>query len=165
MDLQRKTGLTEDGEIAKLDSRALRRSILLKLASLGHAVPDTVDDAMPHDMRDLFARYREQSRLLSEHLNPADQRIQEFLDRELAGCGLDGQVRVPSGTLILDRYGLARELSLPFDSDAWHSEFVSSYRTDNGVLHNPINDRRTKSSACFTVPAAVPSVRHSSMPS
>ena len=27
--------------------------------------------------------------------------------------------------------------------DAWHNELVSSYRLDNGVLHNPVNDRRT----------------------
>ncbi|HTC24293.1 MAG TPA: hypothetical protein VK688_08030, partial [Gemmatimonadales bacterium] len=28
-------------------------------------------------------------------------------------------------------------------ANAWHNELVSSYRLDNGVLHNPINDRRT----------------------
>ncbi len=31
----------------------------------------------------------------------------------------------------------------PIDADAWHNDLVSSYRLDNGVLHNPINDRRT----------------------
>ena len=52
-------------------------------------------------------------------------------------------MRLPGETLILDHYGLARELSLPVDADTWHNELVSSYRLDNGVLHNPVNDRRT----------------------
>ena len=52
-------------------------------------------------------------------------------------------MRLPGETLILDHYGLARELSLPVAADTWHNELVSSYRLDNGVLHNPVNDRRT----------------------
>jgi len=93
--------------------------------------------------RDLFARYREQSRLLSEHLSPVDRRIQDFLDDLFSGLAGEPAIRLPSETFLLDRYGLARELSLPLDADHWHNEQVSSYRLDNGVLHNPINDRRT----------------------
>ena len=52
-------------------------------------------------------------------------------------------MRLPAETLILDQYGLARELSLPVDGDRYENELVSSYRLDNGVLHNPVNDRRT----------------------
>src|SRR5206468_2289531 len=92
---------------------------------------------------DLFARYREQARLLSEHLCPADRRVQNYIDRLLAAADLHEPVRLPGETLILDRYGLARELSLPMDADSWNNELVSSYRLDNGVLHNPVNDRRT----------------------
>ena len=29
------------------------------------------------------------------------------------------------------------------DANSWQNELVSSYRLDNGVLHNPVNDRRT----------------------
>ena len=54
-----------------------------------------------------------------------------------------GKVRLPAETLILDRYGLARELSLPFDGDRYQNELLYSYRLGNGVLHNPTNDRRT----------------------
>ena len=60
-----------------------------------------------------------------------------------AAAGSSEPVRLPSETLILDRYGLARELSLPIDAESWHNDLVSSYRLDNGVLHNPVNDRRT----------------------
>src|SRR3954463_5357078 len=145
MDLERQVGLRGDGSVVVPDRRAMFRAIALKLAAMGFPVPDQVGgDAEVLDLgRDLFARYREQSRLLSEHLSPADRRIQDFLDAlfvELAG---ESPIRLPSETFLLDRYGLARELSLPLDADHWHNEQVSSYRLDNGVLHNPINDRRT----------------------
>jgi phosphoenolpyruvate carboxykinase (diphosphate) len=144
MELQRSVGLRTDGTVAMLDRRTAIRAIALKLAALGHSVPESVGDQEVLDLaRDLFARYREQTRLLSDHLCPADQRIQAFVDQQLAGLELQKPVRLPSSTFILDRYGLARELSLPIDADAWHNDLVSSYRLDNGVLHNPINDRRT----------------------
>jgi len=117
---------------------------MLKIAAMGFSIPDSNgDQELLLLARDLFARYREQSRLLSTHLNPADQRIQSFLDSQLGSLGQKEPVRLPTETLILDRYGLARELSLPMDADEWHNEVISSYRIDNGVLHNPMSDRRT----------------------
>src|SRR5215471_5042286 len=144
MNLQHDVGLTAEGKVATPDRRATIRLIMLKIAAMGFQIPSANGDQdLLHLARDLFARYREQSRLLSQHLNPADQRIQAFLDAQFASIGLKEPVRLPSETLILDRYGLARELSLPMDGDEWQSEVISSYRLDNGVLHNPINDRRT----------------------
>ena len=48
-------------------------------------------------------------------------------------------------SFILDRPGMARELSLPEGGDHFESDIVSSYRLGNGqgVLHNPKSDRRT----------------------
>jgi hypothetical protein len=144
MDLERSVGLRTDGTVAELGRGTIIRSIVLKLSAMGFQVPDQVGDQEVLDLaRDLFARYREQSRLLSEHLCPADRRIQNFLDAQFADLPLAKPVRLPGQTFILDRYGLARELSLPLEADAWHNEVLSSYRLDNGVLHNPINDRRT----------------------
>lgn len=144
MEKERSVGLTHEGRAAAVDRGALVRSILLKLAASGFELPDGAHDQEElHLARDLFARYREQARLLSAHLNPADQRIQDFITRYSEGCDLREPVRVPSETLILDRYGVARELSLPVDADEWHNDHVSSFRTGNGVLHNPVNDRRT----------------------
>ncbi|MGC4090038.1 MAG: hypothetical protein QM756_19590 [Polyangiaceae bacterium] len=126
------------------DRRTLARSIALKLTSMGFRVPDSVADPELRDLeRDVFARYREQMRLLSDHQCPADRRIQAFLDSLFGSLDLPFVVRLPSTTFLLDRYGLARELSLPIDADEWHNEVISSYRLDNGVLHNPLNDRRT----------------------
>src|SRR5512147_2636815 len=144
MDLERTVGLRPDGAVWLPERRAAVSSILLKLAAMGVRIPPGAgDEDVLHLAGDLFARYREQTRLLSEHLCPVDRRIQRYIDSLLAAAGLPGPVRLPSETLILDRYGLARELSLPIDAESWHNELVSSYRLDNGVLHNPVNDRRT----------------------
>ncbi len=144
MELERTVGLRSDGAVWLPDRRAAASSILLKLAVMGVQIPPgSGDEDVLHLASDLFARYREQSRLLSEHLCPADRRIQQYLDGLLTAAGFPEPVRLPSETFILDRYGLARELSLPIDRDSWQNELVSSYRLDNGVLHNPVNDRRT----------------------
>jgi hypothetical protein len=111
---------------------------------MGVHVPTGVGDSDLLELgRDLFARYREQARLLSDRLCPVDGRIQRFIDELCAPLQLPFKARLPSVTLVLDRFGLARELSLPIGADEWHSDIVSSYRLDNGVLHNPLNDRRT----------------------
>lgn len=144
MDLERAVGLSAEGAVWLPERRAAIRSILLKLAAMGVQVPlATGDQEVLHLAGDLFARYREQTRLLSEHLCPADRRIQNYIDGLLSSVDFPEPVRLPGETLILDHYGLARELSLPIDADGWHNELVSSYRLDNGVLHNPVNDRRT----------------------
>jgi phosphoenolpyruvate carboxykinase (diphosphate) len=144
MELERAVGLRADGATWLPERRSAIRSILLKLAAMGVQVPsNTGDEDVLQLAGDLFARYREQTRLLSEHLCPADRRIQLYIDRLLTAAGLPERVRLPGETLIVDHYGLARELSLPIDADDWHNELVSSYRLDNGVLHNPVKDRRT----------------------
>ncbi len=51
--------------------------------------------------------------------------------------------RLPTHTLMLDRPGMARAISLPFDRDEFSSSILSSYRVKQGVLHNPRSDRRT----------------------
>jgi hypothetical protein len=38
---------------------------------------------------------------------------------------------------------MARSLSLPAEGDRFKSDIIESYRLHNGVLHNPVNDRRT----------------------
>ncbi len=77
----------------------------------------------------------------AEALAPVDGRIQSFLERYLASAG--GAPRLPASTLVLDRPGLARLLSLPPDKDEHASEILTSYRVRQGVLHNPRADRRT----------------------
>ncbi len=87
----------------------------------------------------LVALSREKDRLLTNHLCPVDQRIQDFIDANLGKSA----PRLPGSSFVLDRNGLARTLSLPPDRDIFKSDIITSYRVRQGVLHNPLNDRRT----------------------
>jgi len=89
----------------------------------------------------MFSRQKENMRLLADYLCPADWRIDHFLREYLYDTGLS--VPWPKRTLVLDSPGLARQLSLPPDQDEFKSDIICSYRTRQGVLHNPANDRRT----------------------
>ncbi|MEN9632659.1 MAG: hypothetical protein RL077_1063 [Verrucomicrobiota bacterium] len=94
-----------------------------------------------------LALSREKDRALTRHLCPIDQRIQNFLYDHLEPGSTDENPppvpRLPATTLVLDRPGLARVLSLPPASDRHHSDILASHRVRQGVLHNPRSDRRT----------------------
>ena len=89
----------------------------------------------------LVALGREKDRILSKHLCPVDQRIQNFLYATLEEHGR--VPHLPSATLVLDRPGLARALSLPPGANEHKSSILTSTRLHNGILHNPRSDRRT----------------------
>ncbi len=117
--------------------------INIKLASLGLPVYSREGTSFVELASDMLATFREKDRLLSSYLPPADQRIQDFLDSYLKYLGLQSLPRLPSNTLVLDRYGMARELSLAPNAHKFVSPIMTSYRLRNGILHNPANDRRT----------------------
>ncbi|NRA39807.1 MAG: hypothetical protein HRU15_16820, partial [Planctomycetes bacterium] len=134
-------GLEEDGSTHTADKEHFHSLIGLKLAAAGYPVPEGIDADIIEDAADLLAIHRQQRRMLQDTHSPIDQRIQDFIDAELKDIG-EPIAQLPK-PLELDHHGLARELSLPFNKSEYHSERVSSYRLDNGVLHNPVNDRRT----------------------
>src|ERR687898_1098405 len=103
MDLTHTVGLRPDGSVWLPDPRAAAGSILLKLAAMGVEIPAEAagDEDVFHLAGDLFARYREQTRLLSEHLCPADRRVQDYIDGLLAAAAIADPVRLPAETLIL----------------------------------------------------------------
>ncbi len=88
-----------------------------------------------------IALSREKDRALARHLCPVDQRIQNFLFDYLENAV--SAPRLPAATLVLDRPGLARAISLPPSRDEHSSSILTSRRAWNGVLHNPRSDRRT----------------------
>ncbi len=90
----------------------------------------------------LIQNYSERNRMLTGYLCAADRRINSFLKRYFDGIG-EEIVNVPTGTFVLDRYGLARQMSLPPDRNEYINKYVESYRIKQGVLHNPRHDRRT----------------------
>ncbi len=127
---------------AELTDPKTIRYINLKLALLGFpTVAASADPEFDEMAAALLQHQHEVDRLLADHLCPADQRIQVFLNDYLKETNLS--VKLPGQTFVLDRYGLARALSLPPDRDEFVSEHVRSYRVKQGVLHNPQADRRT----------------------
>ncbi len=117
-------------------------AINLRLAQLGLPRPEGFEQTEAARLAaPIIARQRELNRRLANRYCSADQRIQDFLDAYLADTG--EQPTLPRRTFVLDEPGLARTLSLPFDSDEVISPRLSSYRVANGVLHNPSSDRRT----------------------
>ncbi len=144
INLARKLGLGESKLTPEEEREKLHLYINLKLASSGE--PTCIDGDAASFMataKDLLRSFREKNRLLSSYLCPADQRIQDFLARYLRDLELDNIPTLPSTTFVLDRHGVARELSLPMGEDKYSSDIVSSYRIKQGVLHNPASDRRT----------------------
>ncbi len=141
----------------KLGSAELLRYINLKLVALGQppsratADPKFLEIAGP-----LLRNIHQKDQLLGNRLCPADTRIQEFLDAYLVEVCPHGAPRLPSNTFVFDRPGLARVMSLPPDSDRFTSKIVSSYRTAQGVLHNPRSDRRTTQGLFHIVEGGLP---------
>jgi hypothetical protein len=114
----------------------------LKLHEIGQpgvALPG--DDGLASFAGHFLELGREKDRALGAHLSPVDQRIQNYIYDSLEE--IVPAPRLPAATLVLDRPGLARALSLPPGRDEHASPILTSYRVPQGVLHNPRSDRRT----------------------
>ncbi len=144
MDLTQSLGLNDNAENPQLMQQNLHLYINLKLASCGQP-PCSPDQStgMLLTAHDMLRNYLEKNRQFSASHYPADQRIQDFLNSYFADLGLDEIPSLPGMTFELDRHGIARELSIAMGKDEFHSDYVASYRIKQGVLHNPVNDRRT----------------------
>jgi len=129
------------------DQQELVDYIKLKLTVAGNKL-DSDDPAtrlrIPFEV---LAHLKERIRYSYGAHSPIDQRIQSFLDSFLASVERDDKIVLPGlgQSFILDRIGMATELSLPESEDLYESDIVKSYRLMNGqgVLHNPKSDRRT----------------------
>jgi hypothetical protein len=144
-------GFTENGPAiaSPAEENRLREFVNLKLAARGYAiVGDEADYPFLELGRSLIANFQEKTRLLANHLCPADASIDAFLrsylgDEIVAEVFPDFVTLLPSNPLQMERHGIARMLSLPPDKDEFKSTILSSYRVYQGVCHNPASDRRT----------------------
>ena len=130
------------------DDKVFMEYVNLRLAALDQPVYGKEDDYPFMDTaKPLLLNYKEMFRDIGAHYYcPADERIMTFLKNYFKRSGIDvddADIALPLKTLAVDRYGMARTLSLPPDADKYESDMVSSYRVKQGVLHNPKNDRRT----------------------
>ena len=157
MDFAHALGLNKAPETPEEEREKLQLYINLKLASSGQPTCVSEESARFFGIsRDLLKSYREKNRLLSNYQCPVDLRIQNFLKQYLADLGLESIPMLPTQTLVLDRHGVARELSLPMGKDEFHSDIVSSYRVQQGVLHNPASDRRTTKGSFHVAEGGLP---------
>lgn len=146
MDLRRTLGFNrlDPQEMQDTARRRLLRYLDLRLMASGLPSASTDSEtSFTQVARGLIESHQEQKRLLRDHRCPADQRIEDYLRSYFLDLGLDPHLRLPSDTFTLDRHGMSRELSLPAGEDEYHSPYVDSYRVYNGVLNNPVHDRRT----------------------
>lgn len=152
MDLKKKIGMAP-GDLNPLKTREdMVRYINFKLVAMG--LPAFSNEQFTNEgsisdkyimnlFEDIIDDYKEKTRLLSDQLCPADKRILGFLRDYLKDADAGVKIELPKDTFILDQYGLARELSLPPDRNDFFNDWISSYRLEQGILHNPKNDRRT----------------------
>jgi len=138
-------------ELIKQGRKDTVRYINLQLASLGQPIYQDNKDSEEQFCNPKFQEltngliksFREKSRLLVNHLSPADTRIQDFLNDYLKDVAFDKSYTLPNDTLILTQSGHARELSLPPNGTTFVSDDVTSYRIKQGILNNPTQDKRT----------------------
>ncbi|MCL4103615.1 UNVERIFIED_CONTAM: hypothetical protein GTU68_059694 [Idotea baltica] len=83
---------------------------------------------------------------MKDYRSPVDHHVtswlRNYLGDDLKAAFSEDEALLPDA-LILEKHGISRLLSLPANSDKFESDIVSSYRTWQGVLHNPAKDRRT----------------------
>ena len=132
--------------------------INLKLAALGMPTCKLKEGDYTYlEMADsVLKRYARLRRLLSTYRCPADQRIQNFLNAYLTENGVAEAVEIPGTSLIVDKPGMAREMSIPLNGNHFRSDIVESYRLLQGVLNNPKSDRRTTKGVFHIVAGGLP---------
>jgi phosphoenolpyruvate carboxykinase (diphosphate) len=131
--------------------------INLKLGAMGQPTSrDTADASLLEIAEPLLRNHHQKDLLLGERLCAVDARIQSFLDSYLGDVCPRGAPRLPAGTFVLDRPGIARILSLPPSGDSFSSLLLKSYRVAQGVLHNPASDRRTTHGIFHIVEGGLP---------
>lgn len=143
--------MTRNEDDVVTSRETIRRYIVMKLLANGLPVPAGQEDADRLGPFRLLSTYHHRLKRLDSLHCPADARIENFLRRyfdRVRGCS---SLNLPDLTLILDRHGIARELSLPHNADHFSNRHGESYRVRNGVLHNPTNDRRTTSGTFHVV--------------
>ena len=104
----------------------------------------------------LINSIREKTRLLADHHSPVDSRIQKFLNDYLKDESINKSYVLPNNTLVLSKKGHAREVSLPPNGNSFQSENVTSHRIKQGILNNPLHDKRTTKGTFHIVEGNLP---------
>ncbi len=140
-DRQRALGWNRETATDPKEREHLRSYLALQLAAAGINPPvdDSTDSAMTAFSRGMLDSLREKTRLLSEHRPPIDERIEAFLANYFAGVSVP-PMRLPSRSIVLDRHGMARELSLPVGGNSFETRCLN---------------RIGATTVCSTIPQAI----------
>lgn len=132
--------------------------INLKLAAGGYPTCECagVKDDLLEVAAPLLSSYNIKSSLAGNSPSPVGKRVKTFLDDYLSDVEGGFQMEMPNNALILDRYGLARIVSLPPSADFYETDVIKTYRTAQGVLNNPKEDRRTTKGVFHVVEGGLP---------
>jgi hypothetical protein len=121
------------------DASQLVHTVNLKLAALGCAPVESRSEEEFHEIARAILNSSHGVEQPGASVAPVDARVESYLARTLGkDCA-----KLPTRTLVLDRTGLARALSVPVNGEEFTSDILNSYRVRQGVLHNPKSDRRT----------------------
>jgi len=157
LDREKSLGFLSDEVHPEEYQRRLFLHANLQLIASDLPTPPSADRSGVRDIASsLLENYKEKNRLLRQNRKPVDRRIESFLDRQFRSLFLKERPKLPDQTIVLDRHGMARMLSLPAHGDTYRNDLVNSYRIKNGVLHNPRHDRRTTKGTFHVVDGGLP---------
>lgn len=160
MDYEKTLGINpNDGKNIVFDDTMLEY-VNMRLSAIGKPVFGNEEDypvlQLASPLLEAFKEFSE--KILSSEYCPPDARISNFLSEFLSDVLEDGEkaATLPHRTFLIDMFGMARTLSLPPDADFFENSQVKSYRVRQGVLHNPLNDRRTTAGVFHVVEGGFP---------
>ncbi len=159
MDYKSALGINPQTGANEVGGETLFEYVNMRLSASGLPVFGKEDDYPIVELaKPLLENYREFSKLSAEYYCPPDSRIMNYLENYLSDV-CDPREPFPSlphKTFVLDRFGTARTLSLPPDSDKHENPLVSSYRVRQGILNNPCSDRRTTAGVFHVAEGGLP---------
>lgn len=159
MDYKSALGINPQTGANEVGGETLFEYVNMRLSAAGLPVFGKEDDYPIVELaKPLLENYREFSKLSTEYYCPPDSRIMNYLENYLSDV-CDPREPFPSlphKTFVLDRFGTARTLSLPPDSDKHENPLVSSYRVRQGILNNPRSDRRTTAGVFHVAEGGLP---------
>ncbi len=128
-----------------ISDEKLLQYINLKLSALNYpALSDEKSEQLLEVAAPLLQNLRVRSSMLKQQSPPIGVRLEEFLSAYFSDVEEGDKIfTLPHSPFNLDVHGLARMMSLPVGEDIYETDIVKSYRTAQGVVHNPFNDRRT----------------------
>lgn len=159
MDYKSSLGINSITGENERDDNALFEYVNMRLSAAGKPVFGKEEQYPVLTLaKPLLENYRDFTKRNGETYCPADSRIMSFLSSYLEDILEENESlpALPHNTFPLDRFGTARVLSMPPDKDMYENAVVKSYRVAQGILNNPITDRRSTAGVFHVAEGGLP---------